>query len=365
MNASIPSGGIFDVPALKSRITELDDQTGTTEFWNDQAKARVVLSEKSALERRVRDYESLAAALDDADTLVELGEEEGDDETLAEGLKAIKSLAVRIREFEVRSLLSEEADEADAVVEINSGAGGTDAADWADMLKRMYLRWADRNGYKASVVDEQPGEDAGIKSASLEIKGAYAFGYLKSEIGVHRLVRISPFDANARRQTAFASVAVYPDLPDDIVVDIKEADLRVDVFRAGGPGGQGVNTTDSAVRLTHNPTGLVVVCRSERSQHKNKATAMKLLRAKIYQLEWDKRQVTIDAANATKKKIEWGSQIRSYVLQPYRLVKDTRTGHEISDTDRVLDGDISPFMEAWLVQRVTGGSDLSPSNDEL
>lgn len=326
----------------------------------------MVLAEKASMERKVREYEALATALEDADTLVQLGDEEGDDATLKEGVAAVAGLAARVREFEIRSLLSEEADEADAVLEINSGAGGTDAADWADMLKRMYLRWADRNGFKATVVDEQPGEDAGIKSASIEVKGAYAFGYLKSEIGVHRLVRISPFDANARRQTAFASVAVYPDLPDDIEIDIKESDLSIDVFRAGGPGGQGVNTTDSAVRVTHLPTKIAVVCRSERSQHKNKATAMKLLRARLYQIELDKRQAAIDAQNATKKKIEWGSQIRSYVLQPYRLVKDTRTGYEVGDTDRVLDGDITPFMEAWLVDRVSGtGGQQGVSDEDL
>jgi len=347
-------GGIFDIAGLKRRVAELEDAAGVPEFWNDQDNARKVLADKAAMERKIRSYEEIAGALDDADTLVQLGEEEDDDDTLREGVRAMNTVATRLREFEIKSLLSEEADSADAVLEINAGAGGTDAADWADMLKRMYLRWADRNGFKAVIADEQPHEDAGIKSCSIQVKGEYAYGYLKSEIGVHRLVRISPFDANARRHTAFASVAAYPDLPDDIKIEIRDADLRIDVFRAGGPGGQGVNTTDSAVRITHVPSGIVVVCRTERSQIKNRGTAMKLLRARLYAQELEKRQAVADAVNATKKKIEWGSQIRSYVLQPYQLVKDNRTGHQMGDTTAVLDGDILPFMESWLVRRASG-----------
>ena len=348
------SGGIFDVDGLKRQIAQLDEQAGADGFWGDPERARKVLGEKASLERRVRDYEVLATALDDADTLVMLGDEEGDDDTMMEGVRAVAALVPRVRQFEVRSLLSDEADENDAILEINAGAGGTDASDWADMLRRMYLRWADRQGYKVTMIDESPHEDAGIKSCSLQVKGPYAYGYLKSEIGVHRLVRISPFDANARRHTAFASVAAYPDLPDDIEVDLREADIEMDVFRAGGPGGQGVNTTDSAVRLRHIPSGLVVVCRSERSQHKNRHTAMKMLRARLYALEMEKRQKEVDAQNASKKAIEWGSQIRSYVLQPYQLVKDTRTGFSSGDTARVLDGDLLGFMESWLVQRASG-----------
>lgn len=357
-------GGIFDVGTLKRRVAELEEKAAVPEFWNDQGRARQVMAEKSSMERKVREFESLESALDDADTLLQLGEEEGDDATLAEGVRAIDALGLRMRELEVRSLLSDEADENDAVLEINAGAGGTDAADWADMLKRMYLRWADRNGFKAVIADEQPHEDAGIKSCAIQIKGPYAFGYLKSEIGVHRLVRISPFDANARRHTAFASVAAYPDLPDDIEIDIKDTDLRIDVFRAGGPGGQGVNTTDSAVRITHNPSGIVVVCRNERSQHKNKSTAMKVLRAKLYSLEMEKRQAAQAAQDAQKKKIEWGSQIRSYVLQPYQLVKDNRTGEQTGDTTAVLDGDIVPFMEAWLAQRASGALSEGGGDDD-
>ena len=248
-------------------------------------------------------------------------------------------------------LLGEEGDDASAILEINSGAGGTDASDWAEMLKRMYLRWAERRGYKASLVDEQAHDEAGIKHCAITIDGPFAYGYLKAEIGVHRLVRISPFDANARRHTAFASVAVYPDIEDSIEVDINPSDLRIDTYRASGAGGQHVNTTDSAVRITHAPTGIVVTCQNERSQHKNKASAMKMLKARIYQHELQKRQETANEQRASQKKIEWGSQIRNYVLHPYRLVKDARTGEETGDVDGFLDGDVSHFMEAWLGMR--------------
>jgi peptide chain release factor 2 len=248
-------------------------------------------------------------------------------------------------------MLSEEMDVCDAILDVNSGAGGTDAADWAAMLKRMYLGWAAKHGFKVQISDEQEHEEAGIKSCRLEVRGPYAYGYLKAEIGVHRLVRISPFDSQARRHTAFASVDVMPDIDDEIEIDIKEADCRIDTFRAGGAGGQHINTTDSAVRITHLPTGLVAACQAERSQHKNKAKAWKMLRAKMYQYELEKRQAEIDALNSQKKKIEWGSQIRSYVLQPYRMVKDLRTGAESTQTDRVLAGELMNFMEAWLAQR--------------
>ena len=293
----------------------------------------------------------LERAWDDAVTALQLGEEEHDPDILKEGKQALEALEDRVRQAEVRRLLGDEADENDAVLEINSGAGGTDAADWAQILERMYIQWANRMGFKVEIADEQYHEEAGLKSCTLNIRGAYAYGYLKAEIGVHRLVRISPFDSAARRHTAFASVGAYPDVQDDIVVEVREADLRVDTYRSSGAGGQHVNTTDSAVRLTHLPTGIVVACQAERSQHKNKAKAMKMLQAKLYQHELDKRQAEIDAENATKKRIEWGSQIRSYVMQPYRMVKDLRTGVEVGDTDRVLNGDLLPFMEAWLAQR--------------
>ncbi|MFN7146887.1 MAG: peptide chain release factor 2 [Myxococcota bacterium] len=346
--------GIFDVDGKQERIADLDRQSSIPEFWNDAPRARELLKEKTILEKAVRLYNEARTRLEDAETLLELSDEAGDPSLAEEAKTNLERLEGDLRAMEIRRMLGEEGDEASAIIEINAGAGGTDAADWADMLKRMYLRWADRMGYKAKLIDESFHEVAGIRSCSIEVDGEYAYGYLKGEIGVHRLVRISPFDANARRQTAFASVSAYPDIDDDIVIDIQEKDLRIDTFRSGGPGGQSVNTTDSAVRIVHNPTGIVVQCQNEKSQLKNRSTAMKMLRNKLYQLELEKRQAERDAVNATKKKIEWGSQIRSYVLQPYRMVKDTRTGMETGDTDAFLDGKILPFMESYLVARANG-----------
>ncbi len=337
-----------------ARVADLEHQAGFAEFWSDAAKAREVLREKNTLEKVVTRYQAMERQLSDAETLLQLGEELGDPDSEREAAQLAAQLDPVVRKFEVQRLLGEEADDASAVLEINSGAGGTDAADWADMLKRMYLRWADRMGFKATIVDEQPNEDAGIKSCTIEIEGEYAYGYLKSEIGVHRLVRISPFDANARRQTAFASVGAYPDIDDTIEIKIDDKDLEVQTMRSGGAGGQHVNMTDSAVRIIHRPSGIVVKCQQERSQLKNKATAMKMLRARLYQQEIERRQAAVDAQNAQKKKIEWGSQIRSYVLQPYRMVKDVRTRMETGDTDRFLDGDIHGFMEAYLAARANG-----------
>ncbi len=320
-------------------------------FWANPSKAQLVLKEKAEIDRVIKNWSRLSEDLSDARILLELAVSEQDDGVLNEVEESLCELRSRVRSIEIQRMLSEEGDSLSAVLEIHSGAGGTDAADWADMLKRMYLRWADRNGYKSALIDEQVGEEAGIGHCTLEIDGPFAYGYLKGESGVHRLVRISPFDANARRHTAFASVAVYPAIDDDIVVDISDSDLRIDTFRSSGAGGQHVNTTDSAVRITHIPTNTVVVCRSERSQHKNKSTAMKLLRAKLYQAELEKRRAEANEAHAEKKRIEWGSQIRSYVLHPYRLVKDLRTGMDTGDVDRFLDGDLNAFMEAYLVMR--------------
>jgi peptide chain release factor 2 len=345
------SGGTFDVDGRKVRIQELENQSNDPEFWNDPTRSQAVLKEKGVLERSLTDMNEVELRMSDAETLIELGEEAGDQATIDEGMAALEALADRVRELEVQRMLSEEMDVCDAILDVNSGAGGTDAADWAAMLKRMYLGWAAKHGFKVQISDEQEHEEAGIKSCRLEVRGPYAYGYLKAEIGVHRLVRISPFDSQARRHTAFASVDVMPDIDDEIEIDIKEADCRIDTFRAGGAGGQHINTTDSAVRITHLPTGLVAACQAERSQHKNKAKAWKMLRAKMYQYELEKRQAEIDALNSQKKKIEWGSQIRSYVLQPYRMVKDLRTGAESTQTDRVLAGELMNFMEAWLAQR--------------
>jgi len=364
VSASTRSGGIFDVVRKEERIADLDRQAGIPEFWNDAPRARELLKEKTQLEKGVRLFKEGWTRLEDAETLLQLGDEAGDPDLASEAGVLLDRLEGELRAMEIRRMLGEEGDEAAAIVEINAGAGGTDAADWADMLKRMYLRWADRMGFKAKIIDESYHEQAGIRSCALEIDGEYAYGYLKGEIGVHRLVRISPFDANARRQTAFASVAAYPDIDDDIVIEILDKDIRIDTFRSGGPGGQSVNTTDSAVRIVHNPTGIVVQCQNEKSQIKNKATAMKMLRSKLYQHELEKRQAERDIVNATKKKIEWGSQIRNYVLQPYRMVKDVRTNMETGDTDSFLDGRITPFMEAFLAGRANGTLGEGGGGDE-
>jgi peptide chain release factor 2 len=313
------------------------------------------MKEKADLERVVATWEGLFRSLEDVQVLLELAEEEEDEASVAEAVGMLDALEVRTRALEFQRMLSEEGDEASAMVEINPGAGGNDAADWADMLKRMYVRWGERQGHKVKVVDEQLSDEGGIGSCTLSIEGSYAYGYLKAEIGVHRLVRISPFDQAARRHTAFASVAVFPEIDDDIEIDINESDLQIDTFRSTGAGGQHVNTTDSAVRITHLPTNTVVVCRSERSQHKNKHTAMKLLRAKLFNAELERRRAAAEQQHSQKKRIEWGSQIRSYVLHPYRLVKDLRTDAETGNVDRFLDGDITAFMEAWLIQRAGGG----------
>ena len=276
-------------------------------------------------------------------------EEEGDESLLVEMESSINDVEIKLANEEVKAILSGESDFNNAIISINSGAGGTESQDWAQMLLRMYVRWGERKGYKTEILDIQYGEEAGIKSATVIFTGDYAYGYLKAEIGVHRLVRISPYDANKRRHTSFASVFVFPEVDEDAEVDVKDEDLKVDVYRASGPGGQGVNTTDSAVRITHIPSGIVVQCQNERSQHKNRSSAMRVLKARIYEAEQEKLNAEKKQQEQSKKKIEWGSQIRSYVLQPYRLVKDLRTNHEMGNVDAVLDGDIGSFIEAYLL----------------
>lgn len=335
-------------------MNDLDQQSAMPAFWDDPVAAQRILKQKGLIERVIRDYNDVAEIRDDIATLLELADEMEDPETAQEAGARIPELEEAIHSMETQRLLSEEQDVMDAIVEINSGAGGTDAADWAEMLFRMVSRWAERRGFGTEVLDYAPAEEAGIRAATLAVRGPYAFGYLQSEIGVHRLVRISPFDANARRHTAFAAIAAYPEVDDTIEVDVNPADIKMDTMRAGGAGGQHVNTTDSAVRLTHVPTGVVVKCSAERSQHKNRDKAMKMLRARLYQLELDKRREAQAEMNASKKKIDFGSQIRSYVLQPYQQVKDLRTGEATSNVDRVLDGDIDQFMEAWLAARADG-----------
>ena len=313
------------------------------------------MRERNRLDAAVTAYRKLERDLDDALALIELGESENDEATITEGEAELKRLSREVHAREVEALLSGEADGNDTYVEIHAGAGGTESQDWAQMLLRMYTRWAGTKGYKVDVIGETSGEQAGIKSATLPIKGSNAFGWLKTESGVHRLVRISPFDSNARRHTSFTSVWVYPVVDDNIDIQVNESDCRIDTYRASGAGGQHVNTTDSAVRITHVPTGIVVACQGERSQHKNRATAWNMLRARLYERELQMREEKAEAAAASKTDIGWGHQIRSYVLQPYQMVKDVRTGVETSDTSGVLDGDIDLFIEAALAQRVQGG----------
>ena len=308
------------------------------------------------MERVLSDYDSLVRTRDDALTLIELANEMSDGDTAREASDTVDLLERRLHAIETRRLLSAEEDELSTIVEINAGAGGTDASDWAEMLLRMYSRWAERQGYTVEVLDRSEAEEAGIRSATIAIRGPYAFGYMQAESGVHRLVRISPFDQNARRQTAFAAVAAYPEIDDSIEIDLNPADIEMQTMRASGAGGQHVNTTDSAVRLKHIPTGTVVLCRAERSQHKNRDTAMKMLRAKLYQLELDKRLEAQAEINAQKKKIDFGSQIRSYVLQPYQQVKDHRTNFAVGDVDSVLLGQLNEFMESWLAARAEGSA---------
>jgi peptide chain release factor 2 len=315
------------------------------------------MRERTALEDQISSIKRLEQELEDALTLVELGDAEGDEASVAEGESAIRKVEAEAARRQIETLLSGEADPNDTYIEVHSGAGGTESQDWAQMLQRMYARWAERRGYKVEVVDWADGEEAGIKGATLLIKGHNAYGWLKTESGVHRLVRISPFDSNARRHTSFASVWVYPVVDDRINIEIKESDCRIDTYRSSGAGGQHVNTTDSAVRITHNPTGIVVACQQERSQHKNRATAWNMLRARLYELELKKREDKASAEAAAKTDIGWGHQIRSYVLQPYQLVKDLRTGTQSTSPSDVLDGEIDPFMETALAQRVYGGNE--------
>jgi peptide chain release factor 2 len=312
------------------------------------------MRERTTLEEQLNGIAKLERDLDDAKTLIELGEIEGDQATVLEGEAAMRAVHEEGARRQVETLLSGEADANDTYVEIHPGAGGTESQDWAEMLLRMYTRWADRRKFKVELLESQAGDTAGIKSATLLIKGHNAYGWLKTESGVHRLVRISPFDSNARRQTSFASAWVYPVVDDRIVIEIKESDCRIDTFRAQGAGGQHINTTDSAVRITHMPTGIVVGCQQERSQHKNRAKAWDMLRARLYEHELRKQEEKANAVAASKTDIGWGHQIRSYVLQPYQLVKDLRTGATSTSPSDVLDGELDPFMEASLAQRVYG-----------
>ncbi|WP_186395479.1 peptide chain release factor 2 [Stappia sp. TSB10GB4] len=338
------------------RLDELNAASEDPTLWNDPAKAQKLMRERQQLDDGLTGVRRLEADLADNLELIELGEMEGDKEVIGEAEAALKALRSEVNKRQIASLLSGEADGNDAYLEINSGAGGTESQDWASMLLRMYTRWAEQHGNKVEVLELHDGEEAGIKSVTLKVKGENAYGWLKTESGVHRLVRISPYDSQARRHTSFASVWVYPVIDDSIEIEVNESDCRIDTYRASGAGGQHVNTTDSAVRITHQPTGIVVQCQSERSQHKNRATAWSMLKARLYELELQKREEKANAEAASKTSIGWGHQIRSYVLQPYQLVKDLRTGVESTNPTGVLGGDLDDFMEATLAQRAFGGA---------
>ncbi|MGA0531394.1 peptide chain release factor 2 [Hansschlegelia sp. KR7-227] len=346
----------LDWDAAQSRLEELNDAAEDPALWEDPARAQKVMQERGALDDSMSGVVRIERELKDNLELIELGEMEGDEGVVAEAEKALQALKDEAARRQLESLLSGEADGFDTFLEVHPGAGGTESQDWAEMLLRMYTRWAERRGFKIDVIDHQNAEQAGIKSATLQIKGHNAYGWLKTEAGVHRLVRISPFDSNARRQTSFASIDVYPVIDDTIKIEINESDVRTDVMRSGGAGGQHVNKTESAVRLVHIPTGIMVVSQGDRSQHKNRATAWDVLRAKLYERELKIREEQAAADQAAKTDIGWGHQIRSYVLQPYQLVKDLRTGHTSTSPQDVLDGDLDGFMEATLAQRAYGGA---------
>jgi peptide chain release factor 2 len=354
--ASASSGGVFDLAAFRERLAALEREAARPDFWNDRARAQEIGREKVRLERELVLFDTLEGTLGEASDLLELADEYDDPTTRAEVAEKLARSGRELEDAELRRLLGGEHDANNAIVSINAGAGGTDACDWAEMLLRMYVRWAERRGFAYEIMDRQEGDEAGIRSATFSVSGDYAFGYLKAEEGVHRLVRISPFDSNARRQTAFASVSVMPELDDTIEVEIDEKELRIDTFRASGAGGQHVNKTDSAVRMTHLPTGIVVQCQNERSQHKNRASCMKILRARLYEYERKKRDEEVAKLRGEQRTIEFGSQIRSYTLHPSQRVKDHRTNFEIGNVGAVLDGDLDRFIRAMLVHKAAGSA---------
>lgn len=348
---STSSGGVFDVASLRAQLEELENEMARPDLWDDREAAEGVGRKKNAVESELRLHDRIEEGLDDAQASLELAEEEDDDSLLAEGMNQCFELEVVLEQAEVQQLLGGEYDGTDVLLSINSGAGGTDACDWAEMLLRMYLRWAERHEFKTEILDIQGAEEAGIRGVTLRIEGEYAYGYLNTEQGVHRLVRISPFDSAARRHTAFASVTAVPAIDDSIDVEIDETELRVDTYRASGAGGQHVNKTDSAVRLTHLPTGTVAQCQNERSQHKNRATAMKIMRAKLFEIERRRQQEKMEELTGERREIGFGSQIRSYTLHPQQRAKDHRTNLEIGNVDGVLDGDLDAFIRATLLSQ--------------
>ncbi|HBX42612.1 MAG TPA: peptide chain release factor 2 [Deltaproteobacteria bacterium] len=357
--ASTIFGATFEVERKKARLAELEEATAKEGLWDSPEKAESLLKERKALETILAKWADIAKSLEDLHAYLELYDEKEDPSLATEIEQHADSLSARLDDMEVERMLGGENDERNAIVTIHAGAGGTESQDWAEMLLRMYTRFADRSGYGVEVVERQEGEEAGIKSATILVSGDHPYGYWKAESGVHRLVRISPFDANKRRHTSFASVFVSPEIDDNVQIQINDSDLKIDTLRSSGAGGQHVNKVESAVRITHEPSGVTVLCQQERSQHKNRATAMKILRSKLYELEMRQRAAKVAEAHKTKKEIAWGSQIRSYVLAPYRMVKDHRTGHETGNVDAVLDGELIAFIRKYLLSAVAEGEQRS------
>ncbi|MDP2971447.1 MAG: peptide chain release factor 2 [Deltaproteobacteria bacterium] len=341
--------GYLDIAKRQERLDEIGKMMLEPHFWEGGETAQKILKERTSLLEGLSPWKQEKKDLEEMEILLQLIEEQKDEEEAQELLHRIKKSEEAIDQMEFRRMLGGEHDERNAIVSINAGAGGTEAQDWVEMLLRMYLRWAEDKGYRTEIIDILSGDEAGLKNVTFTVNGRYAYGYLKAEVGIHRLVRISPFDAGARRHTSFASVFVIPEVPEDIVIEIDEKDLRIDTFRSSGAGGQHVNKTDSAVRITHLPTGIVVQCQNERSQHKNKATALKILKARLYEKEMKEKSEKLGELHSNKKEIAWGSQIRSYIMHPYKMVKDHRTDMVIHQVDRVLDGEIDDFMKAYLL----------------
>lgn len=345
-------GGLFDWDNSVHRLAELNQMIANSTLWDNPQNAQKIMQEQAFLDNAIRGYNTLESRLNDAVELIELGMSEGDADVVQSAEQDIMAIATKVARLRLEALLSGEADGNNCFLEIHAGAGGTESCDWAQMLFRMYTRWAEQNHYKWETIECNPGEEAGIKTATLKISGHNAYGWLKTEAGVHRLVRISPFDSSARRHTSFTSVGIYPEINDTIDIEILDKDLKIDTYRASGAGGQHVNTTDSAVRITHQPSGIVVTCQNQRSQHKNRDEAMKMLKARLYEQELQKREAEAQSDYAEKTEIGWGHQIRSYVLHPYQMVKDLRTSVEKGNAQKVLDGDLNDYLEASLAHRV-------------
>lgn len=346
------SGGVFDIDTIQDKKQDLQQKTAEPDFWDNQQKAQQTLQKISQYDEQLEKWENVRSAREELEVMLELATEEEERSMEGELTSLLSKYKNAVKQLELQAMLSDEDDAKNAILTIHPGAGGTESQDWASMLYRMYTRWIEKRGWKYEVIDYQPGDEAGLKNVTVEIIGNFAYGYAKAEAGVHRLVRISPFDANSRRHTSFASVFVYPEVEDDIEIQVDPGELRIDTYRASGAGGQHVNKTDSAVRITHEPSGIVVQCQNERSQHKNKANAMKMLMAKLYQKQREEEQAKIDEMEASKGEIAWGNQIRSYVFHPYNKIKDHRTNYETGNVQHVMDGELDEFVKAYLMQTI-------------